>query len=239
MGRKDKWETYWGEYIKRIIVAGECSCLFTPCIKRYYNVVDVVRKHEFMIEMCNDFIRLKIREMHFREKSPSGLSKLGYDHINAYTDEKSHICQYSVNIYLRRIVEDILYKEFEINTNRIYDTYENRKYNFSNPCIYHPVIKKLDIYQEINIIDAIDLYDGYDYDLGRLIYEFFELRIMQVLRYKKYKKQHIQAEKYLKILNPSERNYGNTISENPDVFFNIIHLLFELKILENANSSKQ
>lgn len=229
----EPWYTYDGEYRKEIRYSGECSCLYRSCTPRYYNIVDLDRGFMYVVRICNEFIRLKIREKYINSRNTIGVSSTFVE-----ITENSFIQKDLVMKYHDELLSDILIDEFHISHNRPYTYYKRSRSLDLNVRTF--INKKHGIEKHYNISNAIDIFLNKDIqhcvksesDIQAGIYQYFQTNLHHVLSYAKYKRHHKEAEKMLNSLNPYHSD-----SQKKDVYINAIQLLFELKILEHAKSS--
>jgi len=215
----------------------ECCCLWGDCRKRHLIINDVFNNQEVKIIVCNEFLRLKIHEINYRNNRESDYMKYRWHAESVFAE----------------IFCDIIptkYKSGVINLQGNVDNYadltwrsrRNRKFSESNLKEQNTI--SYDFCERPHIKGILSVYDGLkilrEHSWGVLNYSLLKDSVFEYLENLFYfllkktsKKKYHNESKYL--LSKLQKNR----SVDSDVIERITQLLFELKIINNECTSKQ
>jgi hypothetical protein len=164
----------------------ECCCLFAEgvrdikCIKRYYNVADYDNDEFKTIAICNELVRVKVREFIYR----NGDNK----HIQHYiaSDIIESIIQENINI-------QSTVKRWQSSGNDLFDSK-----------VYVLVVERPNIYRTFSLKEALDLYLNGNNMITPPLLDTVDSYLNNII-YKKYKNKYVDL---IRIIKKLRKSYG-------------------------------
>ncbi len=164
----------------------ECCCLFAEgvrdikCIKRYYNVADYDNDKFKTIAICNELVRVKVREFIYRK------------------GDNSYIKQYVVS----DIIESIIQENINIqSTVKRWHYYGNDLFDAT---LYVSVVERPNIYRTFSLKEALDLYLNGNNMISQPLLYAVENYLNNII-YKKYKTKYADL---IRIIKKLRKSYG-------------------------------
>lgn len=219
--------------VPEYIYYGECHHIFCDdirtesCIKRYYEVFDINDFKVKIIAICNEFVRLKVREKHFAND---------YKYYN--TPYEAVICE-------------IIMNQLEINQHWRHYQYIRIDVNNIDPVIMYCVCERPPMFCEVKLSHAITLLQSVDYlhqttSSFNFLYHYLIKNVINTISqmisyYSKHGKYSYQSKNMESIMNFLNKNrYGigeDYVSGKLSELF-IIFLEIQSSIINHKKKSK-